>query len=169
MSVTRHRGDRLQERLDLEPLVSDLSAQFVQLSPAEVDPAIRGGLPRLLEFFACDRCGLLAVEQDPHWATVRDIFCASGIPEVSGDVHLAELLPFLYARIVLPDGCLRWIAAWGRLPCRDDLLPDCLTRLLAWSEAASASPDLEFRFVHEARGLDCVAVQRGGLNPPETP
>jgi hypothetical protein len=126
-------------------------------------------LPRLPEFFACDGYGLLAVKQDPRWATVTDSFCAGGIPEVSGDVHLAELLPFLYARIVLPDGSLRWIAAWGRLPCGDALLPNCLTRLPLLTEAASASPDFEFRFVNEARGLDCVAVLRGGLNPPETP
>ena len=49
----------MAERLAFEQLISELSAQFVEVGPEEVDDRVVQGLRQILDFFRLDRCLLL--------------------------------------------------------------------------------------------------------------
>ena len=51
----RHAETQLQAQLAFETLLSDLSARFVNPSPAEIDAEIEGALAQIGAFFAADR------------------------------------------------------------------------------------------------------------------
>jgi signal transduction histidine kinase len=55
---------RLEERLQFEALISNLSSAFVNLEPDEVDSEISKGLRSITEFFDADRCAIGLFSED---------------------------------------------------------------------------------------------------------
>jgi formate hydrogenlyase transcriptional activator len=55
---------QLEDRVRFESLISDLSASFVNISPAEVDGEINKWLQRITDFFDADRCTLGLLSED---------------------------------------------------------------------------------------------------------
>ena len=94
------KGDSSNEPLRFERLISDLSAQFVNVDPDEIDGEIERALTRVLEFFQVERCGMLGISPDRKRVYVTHMACAEGIERVSGDIDLVNLFPWLHERVV---------------------------------------------------------------------
>lgn len=87
-------ANELQGRLRFEAFISDLSARFVKLSPAEVDQEIERVLQKVMDFFQGDRCGLIEVHADRKLSYITHASNAEAIPGVSRDANLAVLYPW---------------------------------------------------------------------------
>jgi PAS domain S-box-containing protein len=96
------------EPLHFERLISDLSARFVNVSPDKVDGEIERALEHVREFFQVDRCALIGISPDQKKRLyVTHAAYGEGIEQVSGDIDLASLFPWLYDRVVLKGQPLR--------------------------------------------------------------
>lgn len=90
----------LEERLRFESLISELSARFVNLPPEAVDSEIERALQGLLDFFQCDRCGLLRVGVGEGAGFVTHAAYAGGVVQVPKDLDLAKLFPTAYDALI---------------------------------------------------------------------
>ncbi len=98
----REEAERLlQERLEFERLLLDLSAALVNLPAGEVDAAITAALERIRVFYRVDRCGLLrAAPAGETWSISHAAF-GPGIPELPLNTDFpAGLFPFAYRKLV---------------------------------------------------------------------
>lgn len=80
--------DTLEEFLRFERLLSNLSAQFVNLAPDQVDGAIQQALQTILEFFQVDRCGLLQIFSDKRVWKITHAAYADNVSPVPVGVEL---------------------------------------------------------------------------------
>jgi len=89
------------ERLVFEELLSTLSAQFVNLTPDQVDDAIQGALQKILEFFGVDRCGLLQILHDKQAWRITHVAISENSPPVPVGVDLpVSSHPWAYDMLV---------------------------------------------------------------------
>jgi len=92
--------EALEDRLQFEGLLSDISARFVSIPPDRVDSEIEGSLKQLLGFFQVDRCGLLRLW--PHKASWQFTHTASSgnIPTRPAGVVLSKsIYPWAYEKL----------------------------------------------------------------------
>ena len=94
------RDERLENRLQFEELIADLSARFVNVLHDRVDSEIECAFAQVLEFFQVDRCGLLEVSPDRRPVRLSHAAYAEGVERMSGDIDLAALFPWCYERLV---------------------------------------------------------------------
>ena len=93
--------ESLQERLQFERLLSDLSARFVNIAPDQVDVEIRSALRQVLELFSVDRCGLIRVSPNDNTFRITYVAYASDIPPVPENTDLSSnLFPWVYEKII---------------------------------------------------------------------
>lgn len=124
MAIGQH-GNRVQERLDLERLASDLSGQFAQVSLSKVDPAINEALGCISMFFRCDCCGLSAVQHNSCWASSTHVSSAGGSPAIRGGINVPEMLPSMYEYVVLKGQTHQLVSA-------EDLSPEVRVEAQSW-------------------------------------
>jgi len=102
--ANEHRGasgKALEERLQFERLLLDLSARFVNIPSDQVDTEIQSELKKIVEFFRVDRCVLLQHSKEKvSWQITHAAF-ADGLPPMPVGVDLrASLYPWIYSRLV---------------------------------------------------------------------
>src|SRR3989475_10594258 len=93
--LLQHRRRRrcetvVRERLDLETLVSDLSATFVDLRGAEVDEGIARGLRRVGEHLGLDNALILEFSADDRAMHLTHLWTAPGVPPPGPPMDLAR-------------------------------------------------------------------------------
>ncbi|UCD82347.1 MAG: PAS domain-containing protein [Desulfobacterales bacterium] len=93
--------EALNERLQFEGLLSDLSARFINITPDQVDLEIQGALRQILEFLNVDRCGLVRVSPNDDSFRITHAAYASDIPPVPENTDLStQLFPWVYEKII---------------------------------------------------------------------
>ena len=125
----------LEDRLEFETLISDLSARMVMAPPDEVDVEVERGLAGILRFFRCDRCGMLEVGSEADYVHVSHISVAEGVPGVPKDLNLAALFPWVRDRALvkrqsvvvskmshLPEEAAKDRSSWEALGIKSDLI-----------------------------------------------
>ena len=86
----RVSAENLQQRLDFESLVSDISSKFINLRPGEVDGAIEDALRRVCEPLGIDMAMLWQwSDLTPGIATATHVYTRQGVP-APGPLHQAQ-------------------------------------------------------------------------------
>jgi len=85
---TEHRPamEALQERLQFEKLISDLSALFVNLPASEVDGQIEQGLKRIVEFLTIDRSSFGEFSEDMKELRGTHSYAVPGIEPIPRNI-----------------------------------------------------------------------------------
>ncbi len=89
----------LEQRLRFETLLSDLSARFLAIPFDQVDNEVIRGLRQIQEFLQVDRCALLEFPEEKVFARITHAVWGEGIEPISGDINLADLFPWCYAKL----------------------------------------------------------------------
>jgi PAS domain S-box-containing protein len=99
--TARKRAEQaLEDRLNFERLLSDLSARFVNIPPDRVDSEIVHGLKQTLEFFQVDRCGLLRLLPRKASWQLTHIASSGNVPTRPAGVELPRsLYPWAYEKL----------------------------------------------------------------------
>jgi PAS domain S-box-containing protein len=88
----------VEEQLDFERFVADLSSRFINLPADRIEEAIRAGLGRICEQLGLDRSTLYTIA--PDGAFVGGVgWTAPGMPPIDGSVRAKERLPWTFERI----------------------------------------------------------------------
>jgi len=98
----RKRSDAaLQERLAFEKLISDISTEFVNLGPDEIDTGIQHALEAIGRFAAADRCSVFLLSGDGASMTNIHEWHAPGIAAqgAQGEARPIEVAPWTLDRI----------------------------------------------------------------------
>jgi PAS domain S-box-containing protein len=89
----------LEEQLEFERFVAELSFQFINLSADQISDAIRAGLGRICQQLGLDRGSFVRVGQDG--VIVEPItWTAAGVPPVNGPQAARELFPWAFERVL---------------------------------------------------------------------
>ena len=91
----------LEQRIEFETLITDVSARLIKASMGEVDAEIENTLALIRDFFQVDRCVLCGVRSNRKFVWVTHGSYGEGLEPVSGDINLADLFPWTYERIVI--------------------------------------------------------------------
>jgi formate hydrogenlyase transcriptional activator len=91
----------LEQRIEFETLITDVSARLIKASASEVDGEIEHSLGLVRNFFQVDRCVLLGVRSNRKLVWVTHGSYGEGFEPVSGDINLADLFPWSYERLVI--------------------------------------------------------------------
>ncbi len=90
----------LEELLRFERLLSDLSAEFVDIAPDQVDMEIEKSLKQVLDFFKVDRCGLVQVLPDKRSWQITHVALSKDVPPVPIRVDLpTSTHPWVYHKL----------------------------------------------------------------------
>ncbi len=90
----KRRKLELKQKLRLEMLLTDISARFVMLDPAETDTEIEKALHEIGLLIDADRCGILEVQPDKKISRVTHAWYGEGIERVSPEINLFPLFPW---------------------------------------------------------------------------
>src|SRR5207237_9031614 len=126
--------ESLRHRVELETVISTISAHFVNLAPDEVDAGIGHALEVIGRFVGADRCHIVLTDEDHRTATMTNEWCADGIPPRRGNMTQLPVAMFPWTDALLSR--LENI----RVDSLDDLPPE-------------AAPE---RRLHEANGTKSV-------------
>jgi two-component system, LuxR family, sensor kinase FixL len=97
----RRAEEALNERLQFEHLLSDLSARFVNIPPDRVDAEIEHGLRQVLEFFQVERCGLIQTSPDNASWQVTHVAVVEDVPSVPLRTQLpSSIYPWAYDKLI---------------------------------------------------------------------
>jgi len=100
-ALDRKRSHRLlEQRMQFEMLLTDVSALFIKVPLSDVDGEIEQALARIADFFQADCCGLIGVRSVDKFAWVSHAFYAEGVERIPPDINLAALFPWSYQMVV---------------------------------------------------------------------
>jgi formate hydrogenlyase transcriptional activator len=103
-AIYRKRAElRIQNLLQFERVISELSAHFVNIPRNQVDQQIELSLERLLAFFDLDRAALLKVSQNKQIATVTHSANAPGIAAAPLEINYAQQFPWHAKKILASE------------------------------------------------------------------
>jgi hypothetical protein len=101
MTERERDEEALSERLQFEHMLSGLSARFVNIHSAQVDPEIEDGLRQILEFFRVDRCALVRTLPGKTLFQVTHLASSDDVPPIPIGVELpTTLYPWAYEKLV---------------------------------------------------------------------
>lgn len=83
----------LQERLQLQELISDISSLLIDLPASAVDAQIEAGLQRIVEFLGVDRCSFAVFSEDRKELRLTHSYAVPGI-ERSPAIYLEDTWPW---------------------------------------------------------------------------
>ena len=92
---------QLEDRLQFETFISDLSARFVKLQSNEVLPAIERALQEVTEFFHAHRCGLLEVFSDQKVLRLTHAWYADGVRHITPGTNCAEGFSWSFEKLIV--------------------------------------------------------------------
>jgi len=120
--------ENLQERLQFEQLMSDLSAKLVKITPDRVDAEVEYGLKQIREFFQVDRAALVRTVPGKSAYQITHLAYSEGVPPVPAGAELPiSINPWAYEKLILKHE----VVAFSRL---DDLPPEASIDKQTWSE-----------------------------------
>jgi formate hydrogenlyase transcriptional activator len=94
------RESASDERLRFEQMLFNQSSRFVKIKADEVDREIELALKQILDFFQVDRAALLGMSGNGERVHITHAAYVKGIGQVSGDIDLASLYPWVYEKLV---------------------------------------------------------------------
>jgi formate hydrogenlyase transcriptional activator len=101
MTERERDEEALGERLQFEHMLSGLSARFVNIHSAQVDPEIEDGLRQILEFFRVDRCALVRTLPGKTLFQITHLASSDDVPPIPIGVELpTTLYPWAYEKLV---------------------------------------------------------------------
>jgi DNA-binding CsgD family transcriptional regulator/PAS domain-containing protein len=128
-----HRpGAAVEDRLEFEALLSDISAALLATPPEKVEPAVEAALWRVRDLLGADRCVLLAVSADLRRVVVRVASYGPGVAPVPSELNLVALFPWAHQHLLLD----RAPARAGTLA---DLPPEAVVDRMGWERLAMVS------------------------------
>jgi len=93
--------EALEDRLQFERLLSDLSSKFVNIPNDRVDSEIEDGLRQILEFFQVDRCVLFRTLPDRTSWQIAYTVTSNDAPHLPAGVKLSKsLYPWAYEKLL---------------------------------------------------------------------
>ena len=93
------RRAALEERLEFERFIAELSFQFINLPGDQVDEAIRNGLRRVCEQFGLDRSAFFKI--DPDGLLIDPLsWTRPGAPALTGPLPAKKLFPWMLERFL---------------------------------------------------------------------
>ena len=93
------RRAALEERLEFERFIAELSFQFINLPSDQVDEAIRNGLRRVCEQFGLDRSAFFKIDPD-GLLTDPLSWTRPGAPALTGPLPAKKLFPWMLERVL---------------------------------------------------------------------
>ncbi len=157
----KHSHRLIEQRMQFETLLADLSARFIKVRLSEVDREIEQALARVLDFFKADRGGLLGVRPDHKFIWVTHASYAEGLELVSGDVNLVALFPWSYEKLVIQGNHVN-VSRMAELP------PEAETDRQSWTAMGVRSSLTVPLFVAgKVSSLIVINAMRGELSWPE--
>ncbi|HET7221168.1 MAG TPA: sigma 54-interacting transcriptional regulator [Vicinamibacterales bacterium] len=89
----------IEEQLEFERFLAELSFAFINVPCAEVDDAIRSGLRRMSDQLGLDRCSLFRIAPD---GVLFDpvVWTKPGIPSVEAPLHASKRFPWTLERLL---------------------------------------------------------------------
>ena len=93
------RRAALEERLEFERFIAELSFQFINLPGDQVDEAIRNGLRRVCEQFGLDRSAFFKIDPD-GLLTDPLSWTRPGAPALTGPLPAKKLFPWMLERFL---------------------------------------------------------------------
>ncbi len=98
---TRRLKESLEERLQFERLLSEISSLYTNLPAAEVDATIEYGLMRIGQFLGADRCSLVQFSRDLSSVRILNSWSNEGIePLPQFTAAVTELYPWWWRRLM---------------------------------------------------------------------
>jgi len=116
----------LEQRIDFEKLITDVSARLIKAPTSEVDGEIEQSLAQVRNFFHVDRCVLCGIRSDREFVSITHSSYAEDLEPVSGDINLADLFPWSYERLIIQGKHIN-VSSIEELP------PDAETERNSWS------------------------------------
>lgn len=152
----------LEERLQFERLLTELSAMFINQPPNEIDSVIDESLNRLLAVLGNDRSGLAEFDPDTGHALVTHACAVAGVEPFSVGVFADELLPWYVDAI--RQGSKLYLK---RLP--DDLPPEAVNeREFCLAEGIKSTVAIPLSVSGSVLGMITFSFVRGYCEwPPE--
>ncbi|MBL0715432.1 MAG: sigma 54-interacting transcriptional regulator [Desulfosarcina sp.] len=89
----------IQERLQFETLLADVSTRFVNLPADQIDPEIENGLERIAEVLQIDRCSVAQFSEERTRLRVTHAFALSGVTPMP-DLILNEQQPWYTQKLL---------------------------------------------------------------------
>ena len=120
------------DRVQFEPLLSDISAQLIAVGSEHLAETVESALETLRHFFQADRCGLLTVSDDLCRVNVDFASYGSGVRPVSAELDVADLYPWMVRQVVFD----REPVAFSR---RFDLPPEAAVDLASFEAMGTKS------------------------------
>jgi len=99
-AIKKSDSKALDGRLRFEETLSEISARFMAVPFDQIDDEIVNALRRMMELFRIDRCALLDVLEQKGICRIRHAVYGEGVEQVSGEVNLAEMYPWCYAKLM---------------------------------------------------------------------
>ena len=93
------RRAALEERLEFERFIAELSFQFINLPSDQVDEAIRNGLRRVCEQFGLDRSAFFKIDPDGLLTDPLG-WTRPGAPALTGPLPATKLFPWMLERVL---------------------------------------------------------------------
>ncbi len=124
--MSKNSHQILEQRIEFETLITDVSARLINTSPSEVDREIEITLALVRDFFQVDRCVLCSIRSNREFVWVTHGSYAEGFEPVSGDINLADLFPWSYKRLIIQG-------RHTNVTSIDELPPDAETERNSWS------------------------------------
>jgi len=108
--------EALGHRIELENVITSISAAFINLSPADIDEGIQDALKRLGQVARADRSYVFLFHDDQQRATNTHEWCNDGIaPAIQGLQNMpVESLPWVFGQ--LQEGKTVYVPKTGDLP-----------------------------------------------------
>jgi transcriptional regulator with GAF, ATPase, and Fis domain len=151
--------------LRFETLLSDLSARFMRLKPAQADEEIERALREVTEFFHAHRCGLLEVFENQKIARLTHAWYADGVRQVPAGNNCAEGLSWSFERLSVQKQAI----AFNHL---SDLPPDAAADIPVYEAMGVFSTLMIPLFIREdIRHIVVLQTMEGGgtLSPEYIP
>lgn len=93
--------ETLNERLEFEAFLTDLSTQFIQVTPEGLAREIEHALQRIMEFFRVDRCVLVrGLKGKNCWEIAHVVQIEEALPVSTGTEMPAAMFPWAYKKIL---------------------------------------------------------------------
>ena len=115
--LSRKAMQAVSERLEFERLVSELSAELIEVDADQINQAVEQGLRRVLDTLALDRCALFVILSEKGEARPTHAANFPGAPRLAGPVSYSEA-PYLFDRLfaghtVVLENVLRDLPPWA--------------------------------------------------------
>ncbi len=111
--MTNGASKALEERLQFESMLADLSTRLVNLAVDEIDTEIERDLKQIAEFLEMDRCNVAEYNSERTLLKVTHAYAAPGVTEMP-DIVVNKVMPWYSSRLQRGESLV--ISSPDRLP-----------------------------------------------------